>query len=112
MTAMMPVRDGQMGFVDYSCAKCNQDLCTKGNKRPKFCSNCGTEVDWDAMDKCELASSEAWYKHQAELYKQVKAQEQQAKDEKARRDRIEKENSMSFKIIKAIKKYVTFLNYR
>jgi tRNA(Ile2) C34 agmatinyltransferase TiaS len=107
MTAMMPVRDGQMGFVDYSCAKCNQDLSTKGRKRPNFCSNCGTEVDWDAMDKCELAISKAWYESQAELYKQVKAQEQ-AKDEKARRDRIEKENSMCFKILKAIKKHVTF----
>lgn len=47
----LPVRpiilDDSTGDIDFKCTLCGQECIVPEDNKPKYCSKCGREIDWE-----------------------------------------------------------------
>ena len=41
------ILDDSTGDIDYKCSCCGQECIVPDNNKPKYCSSCGREIDWE-----------------------------------------------------------------
>lgn len=41
------ILDDSTGYIDFKCTLCGQEYVVPEDNKPKYCSRCGREIDWE-----------------------------------------------------------------
>ena len=41
------ILDDSTGDIDYKCSHCGKEYIVPKDNKPKYCSECGREIDWE-----------------------------------------------------------------